>query len=106
MPAGGRAARAGGAGGPDAVLLAGEFVHISGEGGFEGTLFSQPRLYPKMQNSETPLSERGLITSGSVGGEDCDPRAVFWGRQPNLLDPLRGRGVSWEQDASWALSLC
>lgn len=35
----GRAAGAGGAGGPDAVLLAGEFVHISGEGGLRRNPF-------------------------------------------------------------------
>lgn len=66
--------------------------------------FAQPRLHPKVQNSETPpLSERGPITLGFLRGEGGGSRQVG---ETQLAGFSLGHGVYWEQDAWWTLSLC
>lgn len=93
-----------GAGGPRAVLLAWEPVHILPTASEERFRLSLA-VIPRCRTQRPPLRSESRLPWALLG-----ERVMSFGRtageKPDLLGPLRGRGVSPERDARWTLSLC
>ena len=85
-----------GAGGPRAVLLARELVHILQTASEERFRLSLAFI-PRCRTPRPPLRRGPLLTLGSSRGKGHELRDV--GEKPDLLSPLCGRGVCPERDA-------